>query len=266
MARGDDIQATDSRNKRPRTSRAGPSSSASSRLSHGGATYRVEYHNGPSPVPPQAAGPGLTADDIIGPVNLLRVNGHREPGRYGLIPEETRALFDKDPEQDALLWFSAPPIDGPTQAARHRFTLLRPPVPSLDYLYQRVLQKQQAAESAGPPAQEEVAISEAPQRSKATSKKGKAARKRKAAAADADVKEPPETTADVEAANTLAEEVPALPPPSAEELQQSLLAGLEALRPAQMPKSALSSYEEAINRYLESTEREFFDRFKHPPR
>ncbi|KAL9935142.1 hypothetical protein V8E36_006218 [Tilletia maclaganii] len=217
---------------------------------------------------PASTGAGLTASDLHSPLNLLRLNGHRDPGRYIVVPEETQALFDKDPELDTLLWFTAPPLDGPTQAARQRNTLVNAPIHSLDYLYQRITEQQEekrareanavtgldALAAAGDAILAAAAESSQPKStSRAAPKRGKAARsKRKAPAATAadsasttaeehhEAAQEDEPSGDANVAETLTEG----------EAEARLLASLEAL----VQKTSSTGADDPLSRYLSQSQ------------
>ncbi|CAD6890544.1 unnamed protein product [Tilletia controversa] len=228
MARGDGASASGAR-KRPRMSRAGRASMGTAIAGAGGAmTAALPHHNA-------AFAPGLTADDVHGPINLLRLNGHRDPGRYAVVPEETQVLFDKDPEHDTLLWYPAPPLDGPTQVARQKNTLVKAPLHSLDYLYERIVKQQEQTAESAPAVGTQNALPEVepPAKSKASSKRGKATRKRKApTAAHAG-----ESSAAIEHSEGEASNVHLLVEDNAEEVlsegeaETQLLRSLQALAP-----------------------------------
>ncbi|KAE8210766.1 hypothetical protein CF327_g5408 [Tilletia walkeri] len=236
MARGDDTNASGSR-KRPRLSRAGRASMGAVAGSANPAVA-LPHHNS------AVFGPGLSADDVHGPLNLLRVNGHRDPGRYAIVPEETQVLFDKDPEQDTLLWFPAPPMDGPTQVARQKFTFVNAPLHSLDYMYQRIVQQQEQQRTASESAllvapQDALAEVEPPTKNKSTHKRGKNSRKRKApAVAHAGVAQAASDQVEEEVSNGRDlvddhnEELL-----SQEEAEALLLRGIQALNPAPLQES-----------------------------
>ncbi|KAK0524070.1 hypothetical protein OC835_006046 [Tilletia horrida] len=273
MARGDDAQASGAR-KRPRTSRTSTGASAGAgRIGAGaGTAIHPHYHHQHghphgAPLPHSLAlTPGLSADDLHGPINLLRVNGHREPGRYAVVPEETQALFDKDPELDALLWFPAPPLDGPTQVKRQRYTLLRPPVHSLDYLYERIVQQQKEKEQQQQhqPASSVPADPEPVSKGKSSQKRGKSSKKRKApAAARAGQKAAPEPvdSGDAAAPNVtdadVAEEIIA-----EEEAERLLLTSLQTLAAPEGQASSADAISDAFDSFLKKSEQNFFDNFR----
>ncbi|PWN49502.1 hypothetical protein IE53DRAFT_317515 [Violaceomyces palustris] len=72
------------------------------------------------------------------------VSAQKGEGHFSMLPEETQKLFSSQPD-DQVMWYPAPPLDGPAQQeAQHRgyWQPLSSPTPSLDYMYDLVLRSQ----------------------------------------------------------------------------------------------------------------------------